>query len=107
MLFPSMPMADPIPNEALRHADVPRRDAAWSEVVRFAQTFSAYAQMGAVSPCEVVAEHRRDCKTLSDLRACLWLEYRRHNHLGYPPDAEKMQYIYELLERIREHSLAE
>ncbi len=97
-------MANPIPNEALRRSDVPPRDADWSRVVRFAQTFNEYMQMGAVSPCAEVANHRRDCKTLSDLRACLFLEYRRHNHFGYPPASEKMQDIYDLLDRIREQA---
>ena len=57
--------------------------------------------------CAELANHRRECKNLSDLRACLFFEYRRHNHFGYPPDAEKMQYIYDLLDRIRDHVKAE
>jgi hypothetical protein len=102
-----MPMAHPIPNQALRRADVPPRDSDWSSVVRFAQSFNGYEQMAGLEQCADVANHRRDCKTLSDLRACLFFEYRRHNHFGYPPDAEKMQYIYELMDRIREQARAE
>ena len=100
-------MADPISNEALRTADVPPRGSDWSRVVRFAQTFNGYVQMGGFAQCADVANHRRDCETLSDLRACLFFEYRRHNHFGYPPDSEKMRYIYELLDRIREQAKAE
>jgi hypothetical protein len=99
-----MPMSDAIPNEALRQSDVPPRNADWSRVLRFAQTFNGYEQMG--DQCAEVANHRREAKTLSDFRACLFFEYRRHNHFGYPPDTEKMQYIYELLDRIREQARA-
>ena len=100
-------MADPIANEALRRSDVPPPDADWSTVVRFAQTFNGYQQMGGFEQCAAVANHRHACKTLSDLRACLFFEYRRHNHFGYPPDAERMRYIYELLDRIREQTRPE
>ena len=98
-------MPDPIPNGEVRRADVPPRGVDWSTVVRFAQTFNGYEEMG--DQCAAVANHQRESKTLSDVRACLFFEYRRYNHFGYPPDSEKMVYVYDLLDRIRERARAE
>jgi hypothetical protein len=38
---------------------------------------------------------------LRALRACLFLEYRRHHFLGHPPDAASTAYIRALVEAIR------
>lgn len=94
-------MADPISNDDLQPGDVPPRGSDWSAIVRFAQTFNGYLQTGGFHQCSDIANHRRECESLSDLRACLFFEYRRHNHFGYPPDSGKMRYIYDLLDRIR------
>jgi hypothetical protein len=101
-----MAMADPIPNEELHPADVPQRGADWLSIVRFAQTFIPYLQSAGAARCLDVANHRRDCETLSDLRACLYGEYRRYNHAVHLPDAQTMAHIYDLLDRIREQASA-
>jgi len=35
--------------------------------------------------------------TLSELRACLFFEQRRHHHWGYGPDKESLKYWYALI----------
>jgi hypothetical protein len=90
-----------IANADLRQTHIPPRGADWSQVIRFARTFNGYTEVG-FDACAELANHKRDCKTLSDFRACLFFEHRRHNHFGHDPDATKMDYIYDLLDRIRE-----
>src|SRR5688572_14825786 len=103
-----MSFPGPIPNEALREADVPRRGSDWwPTVVAFANTFNGYEELGGFEQCAEVANHRRECQTLSDFRACLFFEVRRAVHTGNPPEGQRMMYIYDLLDRIRERAGAE
>jgi hypothetical protein len=39
--------------------------------------------------------------TLSELRACLFLEQRRHHHWGYGPDKEALKYWLALIEAMK------
>ena len=94
-------MARPVSNRELTIKDIPSDRADWSVIVRFAQSFNGYVEKGDFHLCPEVANHQRECTSLSDLRACLFFEYRRHNHFGYPPDDEKLCQIRQLLDRIR------
>jgi hypothetical protein len=91
---------DEIPNDRLTVAKIPREDATWSEIVRFAHTFNTYKQLGSFERCAEIANSKRT-ETLTDLRTCLFFEQRRWNHFGAQPDADAMIYIRELLTMIR------
>jgi len=91
-----------IPNDKLRQSDVPVRGADWQTIKRFARTFDGYAEMG-LQRCGELANGDRECRTLSDMRARLFFEYRRYNHLMTDPDARKLAEVYNLLDLIRQH----
>lgn len=91
-----------IPDDKLRQEDVPEALAEWDTISRFALTFNGYQVWGSFEACAEVAETKQP-ETLTVLRTCLFYEQRRWRHLGEIPDAESMQYIRLLLERIRDH----
>jgi len=94
-------MAPPISNCELTVKDIPTNLADWTAIMHFAQSFNGYGELGSFEACGDLANRPEKCKSLSDLRACLFFEYRRHNHFGYPPDDKKMPYVRQLIERIR------
>jgi hypothetical protein len=94
-------IADPISDDELKKSDVPPRGSDWSMIVRFAQSFNGYDSLG-FEHCAELANGRKPCITLADIRACLFFEYRRHNHFGSPPDIQTLPRIEDLLDRIRE-----
>ena len=95
---------DPVWNKDLTLEHLPSENCSdWSEIIRFAQTYyNAEMNVPGAVLCTDIAKHREECTTLTELRNCLFIEYRRHNHFGTPPDAKKMEYVHELLGRICE-----
>jgi hypothetical protein len=89
-----------IPNASLRLADVPLRGADWPAIKRFARTFDGYAEMG-LERCGELANGQCACETLTDLRARLFFEYRRYNHMHCDPDEAKMAEVFDVLDLIR------
>jgi hypothetical protein len=90
-----------IDDNALTVADVPPRDADWNIITEFALTFDGYKIWGSFDKCAEIANARRhDC--LTELRTCLFFEQRRWRHFGEEPDAEGMEYIRGLVQKIRE-----
>lgn len=97
-------MSDPwppiIPSHDLAASQVPGAGASWNDIVRFAATFDREEY-----------DHRRlafqDLDALSaetplvELRAQLFMEYRRWNHFGRPPEGADMQAIQHLMNLIR------
>lgn len=95
-------MVQLIANEDLTPDDIPEDGSSWSRIVGFARTYNGYAEAGGFVECGEMANSPPANPSLSELRTCLFFEYRRHNHFGYPPDNEKMKYINEILGKIRE-----
>jgi len=94
-----------IVSKDLRLEDVPAEDAEWNEVSRFCLTFSAYEAYGSFEAVAEIAK-REGPKSLSELRATLFLEHRAWAHLGCPPDRANMQRIRGELCKIRERLAA-
>jgi hypothetical protein len=90
-----------IPNHLLRAEKLPPPDCDWETLGRFALTFDGYRHGGGFQACAEIARDPRHC-TLSDLRACLFLQQRCWRHWGEVPDVESMRYLRGLLEEIRQ-----
>lgn len=89
-----------VPNSDLRLEKLPRNDADWETIQRFALTFDGYSYWGSFERCAEVADARRR-ETLTDVRTCLFFEQRRWRHYGEEPDERAIAYIRALLEDIR------
>ena len=91
----------PIADDALRRSDVPASTARWTELERFALTFD-----GARGP-ELFALHERHARArtlpeaLTELRAILYLEQRRHRHAMRAPWGEELDRVRAIVEAIR------
>ena len=65
----------------------------------FARRFAGYQCHGSSDACAEIANARR-CE-VTDLRTCLFFEQRRHNHFGWPPAGDELEYIFDLLDGVR------
>ena len=89
-----------VPNSDLRLEKLPRNDADWETIQRFALTFDGYSYWGSFERCAEVADAQRR-ETLTDVRTCLFFEQRRWRHYGEEPDERAIAYIRALLEDLR------
>jgi hypothetical protein len=94
-----------IPNEDLLLEEIPQRGAPWHEIALFSLTFGGYCKAGSFNRCTLVA-YTRECKTLSEMRACLFFEQRRCVLERKRPDPAAMEFIYCLLDGMRNRILA-
>jgi len=103
------PSARTIPHRSLTSRDLPSSRAPFDEIVAFAYSYDAYAELG-MERCgevanEAMARFLRE-RVLPDdlptLRACLYFEARRWIVLEREPDTRARLYVAELLERIGE-----
>jgi hypothetical protein len=102
-------MADEIANIALRKGMVPGATEGWRRIGSFALTFDGYEFLPD-GRCGELADAVRSkfeeasvlpsTLDLSELRACLFFEQRRHRHFGHEPDRDAMIYIAALLAAI-------
>lgn len=90
----------PISNFDLTLADVPPADASMDIICHFAHTFEGYKHWGSFNACADVANAQRH-GTLSELRTCLFFEFRRERHTGEPIEGEEEQYVRGILEKMR------
>jgi len=95
-----------IANHELRVTQIPRTDSMWEEIQEFALTFDGYKSWGSFEKCAEVANAQRD-DTLTEMRTCLFFEQRRWRHFGEDPDKDSMDYIRELVKKIREKVVSE
>jgi hypothetical protein len=107
--------AHDVPNEELRPNNVPGPTASWTEITWFAAHFDGYHHYGHERLADLAngtaSEFSNsgaipDRLDLSDLRACLFFEHRRHHHFGHAPDTHPTAYIRGLIEKIRQQVLA-
>jgi len=89
-----------IPNDELTLAHIPQADEDWLIIMPFAMSFDGYGTWGSFHGCAEVANARRH-ETLTELRTCLFFEYRRWHHIGDEPNQEAVSYIHSLVEQIR------
>jgi hypothetical protein len=90
-----------IPDDALRRSDVPASTAPWTDVERFALTYG-----GAVGPepfalFERHSQARTLPESLTELRAILYVEQRRHRHASRAPWGEELVRVRSIVEAIR------
>src|SRR5262245_57992085 len=90
----------PISNATLKPGDIPPDATACERVIRFAQAFNAYEALG-IEECGRLGNDHAQCHTLTQLRAAVFFEYRRYNHLGWRPEPAKVAEVSQLLDRIR------
>ncbi|HLX88115.1 MAG TPA: hypothetical protein VKR22_06630 [Acidimicrobiales bacterium] len=101
-----------VPNDGLRPDMVPRRDSPWEVVQAFALTYDGHAYWDDVA--ELAGRGWRDwARTgavygrIDQLRGSLFYEQRRWHHFGEAPSERAAQYVWALLDAIREHVAAE
>jgi hypothetical protein len=87
-------------NAQLTLNDLPAANATWSEIAKFALRFNGYEVQGSLERCAEIANSRKH-DSVADLRTCLFFEQRRWRHFGEAPDAETMQYIRDVIEKLR------
>jgi hypothetical protein len=97
-----------IPNQDLKLEDIPQEASDWREVVRFARTLDGYKEAGSLKKAGLLANERKSERcgvggdwTLTELRICLFFEYRRFNHVGHPPEIDDLNYLHSLVAEIR------
>jgi len=89
-----------IPNDHLTVETVPTPDADWQSIGAFAKTFNGDFYAGSPARAAEIAASQRH-STLSELRTCLFYEWRRYRAVGIAPDDRAMGYVHELLDKIR------
>ncbi len=85
-----------VSNKSLKLQNIPLPESSWYEISDFALTFRGYD----LPNCAELANDRT-AKTLTELRASLFFEQRRYHHFGYGPSDEELEYIRNLVKRIR------
>jgi hypothetical protein len=97
-------MHELISSSQLQPTDIPAPDANYETISAFALTFDGYAWSAVVGAFanRTAAAYANDAgclneRTLSELRACLFYEQRRHRHMGEDPGAEDRVYMGALM----------
>ena len=85
-----------IPNRELTENHIPNPDSDYQEIQEFALTFNGYD----LQNCAEIA-NSKSAKTLTELRASLFFEQRRYRHFGYFPSGKDLNYIINLVTKIR------
>lgn len=92
---------EPIPDEALRRSDVPAPTAPWTEVERFALRWDGTGGPDVSARLEAHEQARTLPDTLTELRAILFLEQRRHRHWMRAPTGDALARVRAIVEAIR------
>ena len=100
-------MTDEIHNIDLKTDQIPAADAGYDQISRFALSFNGYDRIKDIAlfanktAAGFNAEPSVVSKlTLSELRACLFYEQRRHHHFGEVPVGADRDYINILIREI-------
>ena len=97
-------MIEEITNDAFKEGDIPKPNAHWDELCKFALSFNGYNYWG-FEKCSEIANRYSDAfrddqtlpESLTELRTCLFFEQRRWHHCGFDPDEEALKYIHALV----------
>jgi hypothetical protein len=95
-----------IPNGQLRLHGIPERGDSWDAVCSFSLTYDGYAYWTDVSELATRSvrtwtRHHRLPATIDEVRACLFYEQRRWHHFGEDPNGRGAQYVWALLDTLR------
>jgi hypothetical protein len=96
-------------NEELTLALIPPRDSGVRSLDRFATTFcKMYEVVGRASRCLEIMERTQTAPrpTLTELRTTLLVILRGWRFSGYAPPDEEIDYVWGLVEKIRERVAA-
>lgn len=96
-----MPLIQTIPTKMLSTTDLPRVNADWSKIARFAATFDPRAEMPNGSNLTGIGDVTRE-STLVELRFALYIEWRRYNHFAREPEMEVLRRVQSVIEWIRD-----
>jgi len=80
--------------------DLPSKNSAWKRIIEFASTFdikSECAEGIRVSGVKDIGES----SSLIEIRAALYSEWRRYNHLCSSPEKEILSKVWEVIEILR------
>jgi hypothetical protein len=88
----------PILSEALHASDIPASFKDWSDIIEFAATFHPQLEDAITSQGidDIVPT-----STVVEIRAALFLEYRRYNHFGYPPEQKIFEDAIKVIDLLR------
>ncbi len=95
-----------VPNAQLRVHGIPERGDTWDAVSSFSLSYDGYAYWDDV--CELATRHIRNWTrhhtlpvSIDEVRACLFYEQRRWHHFGEDPNGRGEQYVWALLDTLR------
>jgi hypothetical protein len=92
-------LPEPILSADLKAEQIPViRD--WTDVIEFAGTFRPAVEFPAGSSIRGLSDIG-DESDIAEIRAALFVEYRRYNHFGYRPPADVLDEARAAVERIR------
>jgi len=89
-----------ITSEALKASDLPPPMTSWQKLTQFALTFDPKEIGDYAGKSAALGNATEDC-TVAELRAHLFVEQRRWNHFGRPPDQEVLQSLNQLIDWLR------
>ena len=93
-------LPSPISSAELKLGHIPEiRD--WTDVIEFAATFRLASEFP--DGCSILGlSDLREDSSVAEIRAALFIEYRRYNHFGHRPPAEVLEEARAAVQRIRE-----
>ena len=93
-------LPSPIPSTELKLEHIPEiRD--WTDVIEFAATFRPASEFPDGCSVRGLSDLRAD-SSVAEIRAALFVEYRRYNHFGHRPPADVLEEARAAVQRIRE-----
>jgi hypothetical protein len=78
-------LPNPITSKDMSISDVPVDIEDWSDIVEFAATFRPQDEIPDGSKIRGLSDITESSE-ISDIRAALFVEWRRYNHFGYAPE---------------------
>lgn len=99
-------LACAMPNAQLRVHGIPERGDSWDAVSSFSLSYDGYAYWDDVSELATRrirgwTRHHTLPTSIDEVRACLFYEQRRWHHFGEDPNGRGEQYVWALLDTLR------
>jgi hypothetical protein len=97
---PMKALPAPILSEALRASDIPASFKDWSDIIEFAATFRPQLESNNYLASQGIIDIV-PTSTVVEIRAALFLEYRRYNHFGYRPEQKIFEDTVKVIDLLR------
>ena len=94
-----------INSEHLKATDLPRPDAKWQEIIKFASTFDFQKEIDKCSCTITSVFDVTPTNSISELRYALYADWRRYNHVGDFITEGTFEKAQEIIEWLREEVL--